>query len=230
MSFFIDNERLIQHEMKKLRNNVILKLFTDFKAQEDGSKIRRCMACDSVLSLLKMLAQYSDGKLNFIEFSIEEDTETTKKYNITRLPTILFLDENDKEVIRYVAEPNGNEFVPFLKIIQIFSGSPSYYKDAIITNLKNINKSKITLFITQTCPYCPQCVPVVSEFALLSKGKITTEIIDINANQDMAMKYQITGVPHTMINETEHIYGMFTPQVLLDNLTKGKRDFGGMYA
>jgi len=230
MSYFIENERLIQNEMKKLRNNVILKVFTDFKTQEDGSKIRRCMACDSILSLLKMLAQYSDGKFNFIEFSIEEDKETTKKYNITRLPTILFLDENDKEVIRYVAEPNGNEFVAFLKIIQIFSGSPSYYKDAIISNLKNINKSKITLFITQTCPYCPQCVPVVSEFALLSKGKITTEIIDINANQDIAMKYQITGVPHTMINETEHIYGMFTPQDLLDNLTKGKRDFGGMYA
>jgi len=38
MSFFTENERLIQNEMKKLRTNVILK-FTDFKTQEDGSKI-----------------------------------------------------------------------------------------------------------------------------------------------------------------------------------------------
>ena len=73
-------------------------------------------------------------------------------------------------------------------------------------------------------------MPITNIFATLSDGKIKVDIIDINANQDIAMKYQIQGVPHTMINEKEHIYGMFSPQDLLDKLTKGKRDFDGMYA
>ena len=43
-------------------------------------------------------------------------------------------------------------------------------------------------------------------------------------------QYQVQGVPHTVVNEKEHIYGMFSPQDFLDKLTKGQRDFGGMYA
>jgi len=230
MSYFIENQKLLQVEMKKLRNNVTLKIFTDFKTQEDGTRIRRCMACDSTVNLLNALADFSDGKLIIEEYSTEENEDIAKKYNVSRIPTILFLDENEQEVIRYTAEPSGAELVPFIKTLQSFSGIGSFYKDAIISNLKKMTKSNIKLFITPTCPYCPACVPILNEFAVLSKGKIKVEIIDINANQDVAMKYQIQGVPHTMINEKEHIYGMFTPQDLLEKLTKGKRDFDGMYA
>lgn len=230
MSYLTQNEELIEVEMKKLKKNLVLSVFTDFKTQSDGSKLRQCMACDSTINLLTFLADYSDGKLIVKEYSTEENKDEAEKYNVTRIPTILFLDDNDQVVIRYVAEPSGAELVPFIKSLQNFSGVADYYKDQIVSNLRNMKKSSVKLFITHTCPYCPQVVPIVNLFATLSKGKIITEIIDINANQDIAMKYQIQGVPHTMINETEHIYGMFSPQDLLDKLTGGKRDFGGMYA
>ena len=231
MSYLIENQKLLQVEMKKLKDTVTLKVFTDFKTnQEDNTRSRRCMACDSTVNLLNALSDFSDGKLIIEEYSTEENEDIAKKYKVERIPTILFLDENDREVIRYTAEPSGAELVPFIKSLQNFSGVSSYYKDVIITNLRKMTKSDIKLFITHTCPYCPQCVPVINEFATLSKGKIKAEIIDINANQDIAMKYQIQGVPHTMINEKEHIYGMFTPQDLLEKLTKGKRDMDGMYA
>jgi len=226
----IQNEELIQVEMKKLKKKVALMVFTDFKTQADGTKLRQCMACDSTVNLLNFLAKNSDGKLEVIEYSTEENEEQAKKYDVTRIPTILFLDDNDQVIIKYIAEPSGAELVPFIKSLQNFSGVSDYYKDQIVSNLRNMKKSSVKLFITHTCPYCPQVVPIVNLFATLSKGKISTEIIDINANQDIAMKYQIQGVPHTMINETEHIYGMFSPQDLLDKLTGGKRDFGGMYA
>ena len=67
-------------------------------------------------------------------------------------------------------------------------------------------------------------------FSIVSKGKVSVEIIDVDANPDIAMKYQVQGVPHTIINDKDHIYGMFTPQELLEKLTKGKRDLGGMYS
>ncbi len=93
-----------------------------------------------------------------------------------------------------------------------------------------MSKSDIKLFMTLSCPYCPSVIPILNLFALLSKGKIKSEIIDITLNPDIAMKYNIQGVPHAMINEKEHIVGMFSPQDLLDKLTKGQRDFDGMYA
>lgn len=230
MSYLVQNEKLIKNEMAKLKDTVSLKLFTDFKTQDDGSKIRRCIACDSTLNLLNTLKEHSNGKLEVEEYSIEENPNMAEKYKVVRIPTILFIDEKNREVIRYTAEPSGAELVPFIISLQNFSGVSSHYKDAIITNLKKMSKSDIKLFITHTCPYCPQVVPIANLFATLSKGKIKVDIIDINANQDVAMKYQIQGVPHTMINEKEHIYGMFTPQDLLEKLTKGKRDLDGMYA
>ncbi|MFX0033061.1 MAG: thioredoxin family protein [Promethearchaeota archaeon] len=216
--------------MSKLKNKVVLKLFTDFRTEADGSKKRNCMACEGTYALLKTLVEYSSGKLKIEEYSIEENKEESKKYDVTRIPAILFIDEDDNEIIRFSTHPIGAEFVPFLNSIQYFSGVRPYYADQILTNLKKISNSKSKIFITQTCPYCPQTVPVLTLFAIVSKGKLSVEIIDVDLNPDIAMKYHVQGVPHTIINEEEHIYGMFTPQDLLDKLTKGLRDFGGMYA
>ena len=231
LMLFSENEiNNIKREMSKLKNKVTLKLFTDYKTQEGKTKFRNCMACEGTYELLNKLSEFSDGKLIIEELSIEENKQEAKKYDVLRIPAILFIDENDQEVIRYSAHPTGAEFVPFLNSIQYFSGVRPYYADQILTNLEKITKSKSKIFISETCPYCPATVPVLTLFAIVSKGKLSVEVIDVNLNPDIAMKYQVQGVPHTVINEKEHIYGMFTPQDLLDKLTKGKRDFGGMYA
>jgi len=228
---FSENEmENIKREMAKLKEKVVLKLFTDFKTQDDGIKLRKCMACEATYELLKMLKDLSKGKLEIEEISTEENEEIVKKFNVTKIPAILFVDQNDKEIIRYLAHPTGSEFVPFLNSIQYFSGVRPYYEDQILTHLKKIEKSNMKIFITPTCPYCPATVPVLTLFAIVSKGKISAEVIDVDLNPDIAMKYQVQGVPMTVINEREIIHGMFSPQDLLDKLTKGQRDFGGMYA
>jgi len=229
---FSDSElNSIKREMSKLKNKVVLKLFTDFKTQEDGSKVRKCMACEGAYELLKVLEDYSNGKLEVEEISTEENEQEAEKFNVKRIPAILFVDENDKEIIRYLAYPTGSEFVPFLNSIQYFSGVRPYYADQIITHLKKIKKSNMKIFITPTCPYCPATVPVLTLFSIVSKGKISSEIIDVNLNPDIGIKYQVQGVPHTVINEKDSIIGQFTPQDLLDKLVGSKgRDFGGMYS
>ena len=221
----------IKREMSKLKNEVVLKLFTDFKIQEDGSKLRKCMACEGAYELLKTLEEYSDGKLTIEEVSTEENEEEAEKYNVSRIPAILFVDNDGKEIIRYLAHPTGSEFVPFLNSIQYFSGVRPYYADQIITHLKKIKKANLKIFITPTCPYCPATVPVLTLFSIVSKGKISSEVIDVSLNPDIGRKYQVQGVPMTIINEKDVIHGMFTPQDLLDKLVGTKnRDFGGMYA
>ncbi|MFX0007613.1 MAG: thioredoxin family protein [Promethearchaeota archaeon] len=229
---FSENEMdNIKREMGKLKDKVVIKLYTDYITKEDGTKIRKCMACEGTFELLKMLENLSKGKLEIEEISIEENQEETRKFNITKIPAILFVDDQNKEIIRYLAYPTGSEFVPFLNSIQYFSGVRPYYADQILTHLKKIEKGKMKIFITPTCPYCPATVPVLTLFALVSKGKISAEVIDVNLNPDLGMKYNVQGVPMTVINEKEVIHGMFTPQDLLDKLVGPKgRDFGGMYA
>jgi alkyl hydroperoxide reductase subunit AhpF len=230
MSFTEREQKVIKREMSKLKSQISLRVFTDYKSEEDGTKNRSCMSCNTMINLLNSLKDASEGKLIIEERSTIEDMEQAEKFEIKRIPTILFLENNNKELIRYTATPNGNQLVPFIKTLQYYSGVSPFYKDQIKTNLKNISKSDIRMFVTHTCNYCPQVIPVANLFAIVSDGKINVEIIDINANQDVAQKYNISGVPYTLINEKEHLNGMFTPQDLLDKLTKGKRDFGGMYA
>jgi glutaredoxin-like protein len=220
----------VKREMAKLKGKVVLKLFTDFKTQEDGSRKRACMACEGAYNLLTTLEDLSNDKLGVEEISIEESPEEAIKYKVARIPAILFVNDDGKEIIRYSAYPTGSEFVPFLNSIQYFSGVRPYYADQILTHLKKIDKSEMKIFITPTCPYCPATVPVLTLFAIVSKGKITAEVIDVSLNPDIARKYEVQGVPLTVVNENERIVGMFTPQDLLDKLTKGQRDFGGMYA
>jgi glutaredoxin-like protein len=221
----------VKREMTKLKHKVVLKLFTDFKTMEDGSRKRACMSCEGAYNLLKTLEELSNGKLSIDEISIEENQEEANKYNVTRIPAILFVNDDGKEIIRYSAHPTGSEFVPFLNSIQYFSGIRPYYADQIITHLKKIDKSEMKIFITPTCPYCPATVPVLTLFAIVSKGKITAEVIDVNLNPDLGREYQVQGVPHTVVNEKDSIIGQFTPQDLLDKLVGSKgRDFGGMYA
>jgi len=230
MSFSERQENLIERELSRLNNDIELLVFTDYKTEEDGHKSRSCMSCNSLMNSLNYFVDISDGKLSINEISTIEDEDIAKKYNIKRIPTMIFLDDDNEEVIRYTSTPQGNQLVPFLKTLQYYSGVSPFYKDQIITNLKNIKKSKIKVFVTHSCNYCPQIIPTVNLFALVSRGKIEVELIDINANPDVAQKYNITSVPNTIINEDKRLSGMFTAQDLLESLTGGQRDFGGMYA
>jgi len=219
---------MLKNEMNKLKNEIRIVAFTDVKEQ-DGKKIRRCMSCEGTMSLLEQLSSFSNGKLVVEEKSIDIDVEDAKRYNVVRIPTILFIDKEEKEVIRYLGNPLGSETAPFVQSLIYFSGVRSFYDDSIITNLKNMQKSTLKLFMTLTCPYCPGVVPIVNLFAILSRGKVKTEIVDINVNNDLAIKYKVQGVPHVMINDDQHIYGVFSPQDLLEKITRGKQDLGGMY-
>ena len=229
MFYVKQHEQLLRNEMVKLKNDIRLVIFTDVKIQEDGKKIRRCMSCDGTASLLDKLSEFSNGKLLVEEYSIYENEEIAKKYNVERIPTILFLDKDDREVIRYSGNPLGAETPPFIQNLVQFSGKRTYFDDIIIENIKKVPKANIKLFFTLTCAYCPAVVPVLGLFAMRSRGKVKVDFIDIDVNQDLAIKYNVSGVPHAMINEKDHIYGQFTIQDLIEKMTKGQRDFGGMY-
>ncbi|TFF98932.1 MAG: hypothetical protein EU540_07585, partial [Promethearchaeota archaeon] len=101
MSYIKQHEDILKNEMAKLKNEVHIIAFTDVKEQ-NGQKVRRCMSCDGTMSLLEHLSEFSKGKLMIEEKSIDIDIDDAKKYNVSRIPTILFIDQEGKEVIRYM--------------------------------------------------------------------------------------------------------------------------------
>ena len=207
--------------MAKLKKPVKLKVFTCRIRQPNGSQIRECMDCGQFMSLLRVYEENSNGMLKIEELCLDDNPEFAKKYDLSRVPTILFLDDKGREVIRYLASPQGAEIQPFIQAVFAFAGSGNYYEATIKQNLDRIPPSTIKVMITNTCPYCPQVASVANLFALASNGKIRTVVVDIMANPDIGQYYDAAGVPYTIINEKPAISGMVGPNKILKALIGG---------
>ncbi len=212
---------IIKREMAKLKKPVKLKVFTSQKVQPDGTKIRACMDCGEFMALLRVYEENSNGMLTIEELSIDDNPEFIKKFDITRVPTIIFIDNNGRELIRYLAAPKRGEIQPFIQAIFTFAGAPNYYEATIKQNLDRIPPSTIKVMMTETCPYCPQVIAISNSFAIASEGKIRTIIIDIMANPDIGQYYDAAGVPYTIINDQKTLVGMVGPNEILRALIGG---------
>ena len=196
-------KEIIKREMAKLTKPVKLKVFTSQRTEADGSKIKAYMDCGQFMSLLRIYEESSNGMLTIDELSIDNNPEFAKRYDIQRVPTILFVNDDGRELIRYLAAPRGGEIQPFIQTLFTFAGAPNYYEATIKQNLDRIEPSTIKVMITETCPYCPSVVSTVNQFALASEGKIRTVIIDIGANPDIGQYYDAAGVPYTVIQNSK---------------------------
>ncbi len=88
------------------------------------------------------------------------------------------------------------------------------------------------VFVTPTCPYCPQAVILAHQMAIASP-MVQADMVEAMEFPHLATKYQVMGVPRTVINETVHIEGAAPEPMVLDRLwealgaerryTKGER-------
>jgi len=214
-------KEIIRREMAKLTKPVKLKVFTSQRVEPNGTQIRACMDCGEFMGLLRIYEQFSNGMLTIEELSLDDNPEYSKKFDISRIPTILFIDDNGREIIRYIAAPKGAEIQPFIQAIFAFAGAPNYYEETIKQNLDKIPPSTIKVMMTETCPYCPQVIAICNLFAIASKGKIRVVVVDIMANPDIGQYYDAAGVPYTIINEKPAISGMVGPVEILKALIGG---------
>ena len=214
-------KEIIKREMAKLKKPAKIRVFTSQKIQSDGTKIRACMDCGQFMTLLRVYEENSNGMLTIEELSIDDNPEFAERFGITRVPTVLFIDDQEREVIRYLASPQGAEIQPFIQAIFAFAGAPNYYEATIKRTLDRIQPSTIKVMITNSCPYCPQVAAIANLFAIGSNGKIRTVIIDIASNPDIAQFYDAAGVPYTIINDKKTLVGMVGPNEILRALTGG---------
>jgi glutaredoxin-like protein len=75
----------------------------------------------------------------------------------------------------------------------------------------------IQVFVTPTCPYCPGAVRLAHQLALES-DLITADMVEAIEFPHLANKYDVMGVPRTVINEDVHIEGAAPEPMLLEQL------------
>ncbi|MFX0100379.1 MAG: thioredoxin family protein [Candidatus Hodarchaeota archaeon] len=207
--------------VKNLKNVVKLLVFTS----RDENGYVQCPACEDTAALIVQLSKMTD-KINAEEISTITDKEKCEKYGVTRHPTILLPDFN----IRYTGAPIGLELSPFVQTVLMASTGETILGDLGADQVSSIKKGSLIIIVTPTCPYCAQAVLMENSLAIDSGGKISVEIVEAYENPDIAKKYQVTGVPVTVVNKKEKIVGVPNFALLLQKLKGDKSSLNEMYS
>jgi len=207
---FIDEK--LRHEISKqlsvLNKEVKLVMFI----QE-----LECMYCRETRTLLEELVETSDKlKLEVYNFVIDKDK--AELYGVDKIPAIVML-EGDKDFgIRYYGIPSGYEFASLLEDIKMVGTGEVDLSEDIIERVKLIDKDvHLQVYVTPTCPYCPRAVITAHKFAYLNP-KIKADMVEATEFPHLSRKYNVMGVPRTIINENDFVEGAVPEEILLDKI------------
>ena len=197
MALLNDKDREhIKTIFQQLQNEVTLTLFT----QEI-----ECQYCRETHDILSELVQLHD-KLNLKVYNFVTDKEMADKYHVDKIPATIVEGTKDYG-IRYYGIPSGYEFSSLLEDIIDVSKGESGLSEESKAMLKEINAPvRLQVFVTPTCPHCPKAVRLAHKMAIENEF-ITSDMVEATEFPHLSMRYNVRGVPRTMVGEEFPIEG-----------------------
>jgi len=187
----------------RLRKPVTLLFFT---------KPEECKYCSEMRGFLQELVALND-KLTVEEHDLARDADVAKQHGIDKAPAIKLRGAQDYGV-RYFGIPAGYEFMALVEdIIDVSWGTADLSPKAMELVLGISRPVHLQVFVSPTCPYCPQAVRAAHKFAILNE-LITADMVEVTEFPEVAAKYEVVGVPKIVANETSHVVGAL-PEVAL---------------
>ena len=77
----------------------------------------------------------------------------------------------------------------------------------------------LQVFVTPTCPYCPRAAVLAMEMAVES-SYVTADIVESSEFPDLANKFNVMGVPLSMVNGKERVEGAAPPNMIVEAIRK----------
>jgi thioredoxin reductase (NADPH) len=200
-------ERLRQ-TFEQLPNEIPLYLFVE-RGQEDVF----VQAARQIVRAFRELTP----KITLKEFDLNH--ELAVKWGVESSPTLII--DPDHYKIRWVGAPMGEEGRSFLEAMIMIGSGRSNLSDQSLEVVKQIEDPRhIKIFVSPTCPYCPQQVVNGLKSAIERPDLISVEIIDIQNRPDLAEKYNAQSVPQAFANEVLIGQGAQQEEVFMVSLQK----------
>ncbi len=213
-----DAEYIRQDFEKTLVHPVRLHVFTqDFE----------CMYCRETRQICEEVAALSD-KVEVVVHDFVESQDIAEKFGVDKIPAIVVTrvkeDGSEEDYgIRFFGIPSGYEFMSLLEAIKLVSTGKLSLSPATLEQIKTLDRPvHIQVFITPTCPYCPRAVMLSHQLAFASP-LIRADMIEATEFPHLAMRYQVMGVPRSVINEDIHIEGAVPEPMFVRELMKVKK-------
>lgn len=203
----------LKNEFEKLDRSVKMIVFT----QEN-----ECQYCRETRELSEELAALSP-KIASEVVTFAPEGEAAKQYGIDKIPAIVLVEDGPQPVdygIRFYGIPSGYEFATLIEGIKMVSAGDSGLPADIKRKVAAIDKPvHMQVFITPTCPYCPQAVHLAHQMAM-ENSKVRADMVEAIEFPHLSNKYQVMGVPRTVINETYHLEGAAPGAMVLDKIAE----------
>ncbi|MCL4303733.1 MAG: thioredoxin family protein [Anaerolineae bacterium] len=179
-----------------------------------------CQYCSDTRLIAEEIAHLSD-KITLEIYDFVADREVVEQYGIDKIPAVVVMRGGEQPQdygIRYYGIPAGYEFSSLISDIMMVSRGDSGLSAEARAYLTALEKPlHLQVFVTPTCPYCPQAVHLAHQLAFESEW-VRADMVEAIEFPHLSMKYQVQGVPRTVINETAHLEGAAPEAMLLTKI------------
>ena len=202
-----EQKEQLREKFKELDGDVKLIVFT----QE-----MECQYCEQTRELAEDIAALSK-KITVETYDFVADKEEVEKYKIDKIPATVVEGEKDYG-IRFYGIPAGYEFVSLVDAITTVSTGETGLSDETKTALGQLEDDvHIQVFITLTCPYCPNAVEMAHKMAMESE-LVTADMVESAEFPHIANKYGVMAVPKVVVNEDTQFEGALPEKEFVENV------------
>lgn len=201
-----DIKEVLRETFKDLKEDVYIEVFTKKGVNEPFN--------DATVKLIKAISEITPKiKAHFYEIG----EEISRERGVERSPTILIAP--DKFLIRFTGAPLGEEGRSLIISILMASTGKVLLSESSLRRLGKLDSvRKIEVFVSPTCPYCPQQVAYAVSAAIAKRDLVSAEIIEIYENRDISEKLGIISVPQTFINGVLTAPGVVPEEFFVESL------------
>lgn len=166
--------------------------------QEDG-----CDYCEDTRLLVEEVAGLSD-KLSVSAYDLDTDAEIAEHYKVDKAPGLVLVGKDGEARldygVRYAGIPSGHEFSSLIHDLVLVSKRDSGLKAGTRELLGKLEGPvHLQVFVTPTCPYCPQAVVLAHQMAMESP-LVEAEMVEAMEFPELSSRFKVSGVPQTTIN------------------------------
>jgi glutaredoxin-like protein len=162
-----------------------------------------CDYCDDTRQLVEELTALSE-KVDMETYDLDEDAEISRQYRVDKSPGLVIARSNGAGIqdfgIRFAGIPSGHEFSSLIQDIILVSKGDSGLSEETREFLGQLTEPVLLqVFVTPTCPYCPNAVILAHQMALESP-MVEAEMVEAMEFFELSEQHNVSGVPHTVIN------------------------------
>jgi len=170
--------------------------------------------CRQAKDLFKCVASVT-AKIGYEEYNFSINKEKSREYGIFDVPALAIIGEKDFGV-RYYGCPTGLEVINFLENVVLVSRGRAQLPAEVVSRLQTLDQEvRLKVFLSDVCPYSHPVAKLALKLAIAC-DHISIDVIDATEFLEEAEKYNVRGIPMTVINECKSFYGSLPAEEYLN--------------